>query len=201
MTEAATDTVGDVKISANPSACKFVNEIGCIGDSAAGNCRIDSCNSVIEAEEWVATGVVVSTTLSICICVEVTSSVASIDSNSGIIHAIKGSDAISPEIPDDGFGTDTDGMGDKLDKPVEVTEVPIPANPSGAEGLAKHFKSIINLYKYVSLFLLGDFLHLLFIALCDCCFLLLDLPMAINSTPALQLVHYDWIGALRLAAL
>ena len=85
-------------------------------------------------------------------------------------------------------------MDDKLDKPVEVTEVPIPANPSGAEGLAKHFKSIINLYNYVSLFLLGDFLHLLFIALCDCCFLLLDLPMAINSTPAKKLVHYDWIN-------
>ena len=93
-------------------------------------------------------------------------SVASVDSNPGIIHATKGNDAISPEIPDDGFGTDTDHMDGKLDKPVEGTELPIPANPSDAEGLAKHFKSIINLYKYVSLFLyLEDFLYLLFIAL------------------------------------
>ena len=101
-----------------------------------------------------------------CICVKVTASlVASVDSNSGIIYATKGNDAVSPEIPYHGFGTDTDDMDGKLDKLVEVTELPIPANPSGAEGLAKHFKSIINLYKYVSLFLLEDFLHLLFIAL------------------------------------
>ena len=63
----------------------------------------------------------------------------SVGSNSGIIHATEGSDAIFPEIPDNGFGTDTGGMDGKLDKPVEVTEVPIPANPSGAEGLAETF--------------------------------------------------------------
>ena len=101
-----------------------------------------------------------------CICVKVTASlVASVDSSSGIIYATKGNDAVSPEIPYDGFGTDTDDMDGKLDKLVEVTELPIPAKPSVAEGLVKHFKSIINLYKYVSLFLLKDFLHLLFIAL------------------------------------
>ena len=84
--------------------------------------------------------VVVSTTLSTCIWGKVTvPSVASVGSNSGIIHATEGSDTIFPEIPYNGFGSDTGGMDGKLNKPVEVAEVPIPANPSGAEGLAEHF--------------------------------------------------------------
>ena len=174
MTEAATDPADDVvKASTTLSACKFIVEIGCIGNSAAdtsGNCGIDTCNSVVEAEEdimGVDRSVVVSTTLSTCIWGKVTvPSVASVGSNSGIIHATEGSDAIFPEIPDNVFGTDAGGMDGKLDKPVEVVEMPIPASPSGAEGLAEHFKSI-KLYDiyYISLFLLEDFLHLLFIAL------------------------------------